>query len=51
MGCWAYVLRAIRHKNIVHNFIARKASASPATGYHKIHGKQQREIIERAFEI
>lgn len=51
MGYWAYVLRALRHKNILQDVIARKASASPATGYHKVHGKQQREIIETAFSI
>ncbi len=51
MGYWAYVLRALRLKNVIEDNIARKASASPATGYNKIHGKQQREIIEKAFSI
>ncbi|KAA5545742.1 2-oxoglutarate dehydrogenase E1 component [Adhaeribacter rhizoryzae] len=51
MGYWAYMMRALRLKNILTDGIARKASASPATGYHKVHGKQQREIIEKAFSI
>ncbi|RDC61654.1 2-oxoglutarate dehydrogenase E1 component [Adhaeribacter pallidiroseus] len=51
MGYWAYVLRALRLKNILQDFIARKASASPATGYLKIHNKEQRELIEKAFAI
>lgn len=31
--------------------ISRKASASPATGYNKIHNKEQEEIIKKAFEV
>jgi 2-oxoglutarate dehydrogenase E1 component len=31
--------------------ISRKASASPATGYNKIHNKEQEEIIKKAFEL
>ncbi len=31
--------------------IARKASASPATGYNKVHVKEQEELIQRAFTI
>jgi len=51
MGYWAYVLRALRLKNILEDGIARKASSSPATGYNKVHNKQQREIIEKAFSV
>jgi 2-oxoglutarate dehydrogenase E1 component len=51
MGYWSYMVRALRHKNILTDVVARKASASPATGYNKVHGKQQREIIETAFSI
>jgi len=51
MGYWAYILRALRLKNVVEDVIARKASSSPATGYNKVHTKQQREIIEKAFSI
>lgn len=31
--------------------ISRKASASPATGYNKIHIKEQEEIIRKAMEV
>jgi 2-oxoglutarate dehydrogenase E1 component len=51
MGYWWYMARALRYKNILQDVVARKASASPATGYNKVHNKQQREIIERAFSI
>jgi 2-oxoglutarate dehydrogenase E1 component len=30
--------------------IARKASASPATGFKKVHDKQQADIVKKAFE-
>jgi 2-oxoglutarate dehydrogenase E1 component len=29
--------------------ISRKASASPATGYAKVHAKEQAEIIKKAL--
>ncbi|MGV3641000.1 MAG: 2-oxoglutarate dehydrogenase E1 component [Adhaeribacter sp.] len=51
MGYWSYMVRALRNKNILQDVIARKASSSPATGYNKVHNKQQREIIEKAFSI
>jgi 2-oxoglutarate dehydrogenase E1 component len=31
--------------------ISRKASASTATGYGKVHAKEQSEIIDTAFSI
>jgi len=31
--------------------IARKPSASPATGYHKVHVQEQTTIIEKALKI
>ena len=46
-GALHYVLFRLRDKNI--NFISRKASASPATGYSKVHAKEQAEIIDKAF--
>lgn len=51
MGYWWYMVRALRNKHVLEDVVARKASASPATGYNKVHNKQQREIIERAFSI
>ena len=32
-------------------YIGRKAAASPATGYYKIHNKEQAELINEAFNI
>ncbi|WP_114782175.1 2-oxoglutarate dehydrogenase E1 component [Botryobacter ruber] len=49
MGGWTYILRVMRNK--VEDVIARKPSASPATGYMKVHVKEQQDIVNRAFEI
>ncbi|OKL38889.1 2-oxoglutarate dehydrogenase E1 component [Pontibacter flavimaris] len=49
MGAWMYILRIMR--NGVEDVVARKASASPATGYLKVHAKEQQELIARAFAI
>ncbi len=47
MGAWAYL--ATFHSDLKWSLISRKASASPATGFLKLHEKQQAEIIEAAF--
>jgi len=47
MGAWTYILR--KFKDSVDDGIFRKPSASPATGYSKIHIEEQNEIIEKAF--
>jgi len=31
--------------------VTRKASASPATGYNKVHKVEQEKIVNQAFEI
>ena len=38
-------------KSINYGVISRQPSASPATGYNKIHQQEQAEIIETAFSI
>ncbi len=38
-------------KTINYGFISRQPGASPATGYAKVHGQEQLEIIETAFSI
>jgi 2-oxoglutarate dehydrogenase E1 component len=38
-------------KSINYGVISRQPSASPATGYAKIHKQEQEEIIETAFSI
>ncbi len=49
MGYWAFILRTYHSCEM--SVIARKPSASPATGYHKMHDAEQKEIIETAFNI
>ena len=49
MGCWAYILRTY-HKRKDLEVISRKLSASPATGYHKIHVQEQECIVRAAFD-
>jgi len=47
MGAWGYILRMFPKLEI--ELISRRPSASPAIGYAKLHAKEQREIIEKAF--
>lgn len=47
MGAWTFILRyEINHKM---KLISRKASASPATGFKKVHFREQEELIKQAF--
>ncbi len=50
MGYWNYILRLL-YKDLPMDLIARKTSASPATGYHKVHVQEQNAIIEKALKI
>ncbi len=49
MGAWYYLDAgsAFSHRNLT--CIARKASASPASGFKKVHDQQQKEIVKKAF--
>jgi 2-oxoglutarate dehydrogenase E1 component len=47
MGAWNYLLHFWRREDI--EFISRRPSASPATGFKKIHEEQQNAIVEQAF--
>jgi 2-oxoglutarate dehydrogenase E1 component len=47
MGSWAFILRSFRE--VKKDIISRKATASTATGYHKVHQAEQDDIIQRAF--
>lgn len=51
MGVWPYYCRVFRKSYLDLDVIARAESASPATGYMKLHMTQQDEIINRAFNI
>jgi 2-oxoglutarate dehydrogenase E1 component len=50
MGYWNYILRML-YKDIKMDVIARKTSASPATGYNKVHVEEQSNIVNRALKI
>ncbi len=47
MGSWDYLMRYWRNKPI--ELVSRKASASPATGFKKVHDKQQKDLVKKAF--
>ena len=49
MGAWQYIRNLFSGKEI--SVISRKASASTATGFLKIHQKEQKEIVGHAFKI
>ncbi|HMO40762.1 MAG TPA: 2-oxoglutarate dehydrogenase E1 component [Saprospiraceae bacterium] len=46
MGGWQHIQRFCQRKI---ELVARKASASPATGFKKKHDKEQAELVEKAF--
>lgn len=50
MGAWSFIapqLREILEREIA--YVGRDASASPATGSHRIHKREQQELIEAAI--
>ena len=47
MGYWNYIQRIYPERSL--KLISRKASASPATGFAKVHAEEQELIIEKAF--
>jgi 2-oxoglutarate dehydrogenase E1 component len=49
MGAASFLQMNLKSMN--YGMIGRKASASTATGYAKMHAQEQQEIIETAFEI
>jgi 2-oxoglutarate dehydrogenase E1 component len=55
MGAWQYMNAIFLNKQIglemPLDFIARKSSASPATGFKKLHDEQQERIVKRAFTL
>jgi 2-oxoglutarate dehydrogenase E1 component len=50
MGYWNYLLRLL-YKEIPMDLIARKSSASPATGYNKVHVEEQKAIVSKALKL
>lgn len=49
MGAWTYILSIMRNRVV--DVVSRKPSSSPATGYNKVHQKEQSAIIKKAFSI
>lgn len=47
MGAWNYLISFWRNPDI--EIVSRKVSASPATGFKKVHDEQQAKIVEIAF--
>jgi 2-oxoglutarate dehydrogenase E1 component len=47
MGAWQYIWSMRKNPNL--ELVARPSSASPASGYQKVHKEEQQDIIERAF--
>ncbi len=47
MGAWSFILRVFRE--VKKDVISRKAAASPATGFPKVHAQEQQEIVDKAF--
>jgi len=50
MGYWNYILRLL-YKELPMEVISRKSSASPATGYNKVHVEEQKNIIAKALKV
>jgi 2-oxoglutarate dehydrogenase E1 component len=48
MGAWSYMVRVWKNQKL--NLVSRPESASPATGSHAQHEKEQREIVRKVFE-
>lgn len=55
MGSWRYIHSTLPTQDIGLDirldYVARKASASPATGFKKVHDRQQEEIVLQAFGV
>jgi 2-oxoglutarate dehydrogenase E1 component len=49
MGAWQYLMRYWRKSDI--EVVARGISASPATGFKKVHDAQQEDLVKRAFGV
>ncbi|MGZ4060715.1 MAG: 2-oxoglutarate dehydrogenase E1 component, partial [Bacteroidia bacterium] len=51
MGAWSYIHRTFEKLNLpAVKYIGRHESASPATGYSKLHTQQQQSIVDAVIE-
>ena len=55
MGGWLFMNNMFHNENFGElpnlHLVGRKSSASPATGFKKVHDSQQEDIVRRAFEV
>ena len=49
MGGWTFVEPRLRAMNFPFEYVGRDASASPATGSHHVHEKEQKLLVDGAF--
>jgi 2-oxoglutarate dehydrogenase E1 component len=49
MGGWSYMEPRFKALGFEFKYIGRDSSASPATGWHKVHQREQRELVEAAL--
>jgi 2-oxoglutarate dehydrogenase E1 component len=49
MGGWAFVEPRLRAMNFPFEYVGRDASASPATGSHHVHEREQKLLVDGAF--
>jgi len=50
MGYWTYMMRSL-YRDFPMEVICRKSSASPATGYNKVHHQEQEAILHKALKL
>ena len=51
MGGWSFVEPRLRAMNFPFDYVGRDASASPATGSHHVHEREQELIVAGAFAV
>lgn len=49
MGGWTFMEPRLRALGCAINYVGRDASASPATGSHRVHTREQKELVEAAL--
>ncbi|MEE9437951.1 MAG: 2-oxoglutarate dehydrogenase E1 component [Saprospiraceae bacterium] len=49
MGYWDFIMRFLRREPI--ELISRESSASPATGFKKVHDKNQAALVDKVFDF
>jgi 2-oxoglutarate dehydrogenase E1 component len=49
MGGWQFVESRLRALGYAVQYVGRDASSSPATGSHRIHAREQKELVEAAL--